>query len=144
MSRPNEPTELVAGLAVQANNLAEAARDLKESYRFSRTLKVVVAVGFLMLAGLTVVALQNRSNGATTRQSVAATQESIATIRDCTTPGGDCYERSRRTTGEAVAQIVSAVNAHTDLVFVATIECSHRLHRSDAAFEQCLHAKGVQ
>jgi hypothetical protein len=44
----------------------------------------------------------------------------------------------------AVAQIVAAVNAHTDLVYVATLECSHRLHHSDAAFEKCLHAKGVR
>lgn len=141
MTPPTEPTELeaalVAGLAVQANNLAEAARDLKESYRFSRALKVIIGIGFFMLAGLTVIALQNWSNGAAVRTNTAS-------IRDCTSPGGGCYERSRKTTSEAVAQIVAAVNEHTDLVFVATLECSHRLHRSDAAFETCLHGKGVR
>lgn len=141
MTQGSEPTELmtalVAGLAIQASNLADAATDLKDATRFSRTMKVVAAVGIVLLIGLTVIALQNRSNGAAVRRNTAS-------IRDCTSPGGACFERGRRSTGQAVAQIVAAVNAHTDLVFVATIECSHRLHHSDAAFEACLHHKGVR
>jgi hypothetical protein len=91
----------------------------------------------VLLVGLTVIAWQNRANGKAVRRNTAS-------IRDCTSPGGSCYERGQKSTGRAVAQIVAAINAHTDLVYVATLECSHRLDHSDAAFEKCLHAKGVR
>lgn len=137
MSEPTElSTALIAGLAVQANNLAEAAQDLRESYRFSRTLKFVIIIGFLMMVGLTLIAIQNRENGQATRQS-------ITTIKDCTTPGGMCYQRSQKATGEAVAQIVAGVNQHTDLVLIATLECSQR-YRRDPDFVRCLRSKGIR
>jgi hypothetical protein len=141
VTQRTEPTELetalIAGLAITADKLTTAALDLKDATRFTRTMRVVVAVGMALLVGLTVIALQNRANGKAVRTNTAS-------IRDCTSPGGGCYERGRQSTGQAVAQIVAAVNAHTDLVYVATLECAHRLHHSDAAFERCLHAKGVR
>lgn len=140
MTQPSEPTELttamIAGLAIQANQLTDAASQLRETYRFSRQLKVIFVIGFLMLAGLIVIALQNRANGATARTNTA-------TIKDCTTPGGDCYQRGQQTTGAAVSQIVAQVNAHTNLVLIATLECS-KPHTTNPELAACLRSKGIR
>lgn len=148
MTAPStEPTELttalVAGLAIQANQLTDAAKELRETYRFSRTLRILVGIGFCLLVALTVIALQNRANGSAARDSSDAAQRSIAAIKDCTTPGGICYERGQAGTGEAVAQIVAAVNAHTNLVFIATLQCS-KPHQTNAELAACLRAKGIR
>lgn len=126
---------LLAGATVQARELRDAALALRETYRFSRWMKVTLILGALMLAAngvmlgiLISLANTNRANG--------------DAIRSCTTPTGDCYQRGQETTGRAVAEIVAQVNAHTDLVFIATLECSQR-NLSDAAFEQCLQDKGA-
>jgi hypothetical protein len=139
VTTPTEPTELstslIAGLAIQANQLTEAAGHLRDSVRWSRTQKVLSVIGLLMLIGLVVIGWQNRENGTVSRAGVAA-------IKDCTTPGGTCYRESRQATSDAITQIVSAVNAHTDLVLIATLECS-RPHQSNLALARCLHTKGI-
>lgn len=126
---------LLAGLASRAGELSEEAHRLRDSYRFSRWLKVTIGIGVLMLAAngvmlgiLISLAHTNQANG--------------AAIRSCTTPTGDCYQRGQETTGKAVAEIVAQVNTHTDFVFIATLECS-RKPLSDAAFERCLRDKGA-
>lgn len=143
---PEEPTELttalIAGLAIQANELTEATDRAAETFRFSRVLKVVM-VGLLVLfvlqlvatALLVAVALQNRRNGADIK---AAT----STILDCTTPGGKCYQSGNARTAAAVGQIVSAVNTHTDAAMITT-QCSNR-HPHDRAFARCLRVNGVR
>lgn len=119
---------LLAGLAAHAVELEKTAKELRESYRFSRWLKSTIAIGVVLIAGLVVVALLNLSNG--------------GAIRSCTTPGGACYQRGQHTTSTAVAQIVAEVNAHTDRVFIASLQCSgHPMH--SPAFTRCLRAKGV-
>jgi len=139
MSRPDDPTPshdaIIAGLAVQARNLASAAEDLRQTYRFSRQLKVILAIGALVIVGIGVmlgllvsIANDNHDNG--------------VVIRDCTTPTGRCYQRGQDATAKAIAVIVAEINAHTDLVFLATLECSRR-PLSDAAFDACLRARGV-
>lgn len=143
MSQPSDQppetelsTALIAGLAVQAGKLTDAAENLRAAYRFSRQMRFIILVAFLMIVGLVVIALQNNANG-------KATRDATATIQDCTTPGGRCYDRGQNSTGQAVAQIVAEVNAHTDLVFIATLECSRR-NLPDRAFEACLRSKGVR
>lgn len=122
-------TALIAGLALQASELTVAAEHLREAFRFSRQLKVIV-VGFVVLiVGLIVVALLNLSNG--------------RAIRSCTTPTGVCYQRNQAATQAAVEQIVAGVNAHTDLVLLATLQCT-RHPLSDLEFAACLRAKGIR
>lgn len=122
-------TALIAGLAIEADKLADAALHLREAFRFSRQLKFIIAGFLILLAGLIWVALVNLSNG--------------AAIRSCTTPTGDCYTRSQQQTSRAVAEIVSAVNAHTDQLVIATLQCS-RTPLTDAQFAACLRSKGVR
>lgn len=140
MTRPAEPPvpphdALIAGLAVQADKLAVAAADLRESYRFSRQLKVILAIGVAVIIGMGVMLglLLNLA---------ASNHENGTVIRDCITPTGKCYQRSQDATARAIAEIVAAIDAHTDLLFLTAVECSHH-PLSDAAFATCLHAKGV-
>lgn len=142
MSEPQNPepmelsTALIAGLALQANQLTAAAEHLRESFRFSRQLKVIIGGFALLVVGLIAIASLTLSNSHTTKTATA-------TIKDCTIPGGDCYQRATRTTQAAVEQIVAGVNAHTDLVVIATLECSRR-PMSDRAFVACLRSKGIR
>jgi hypothetical protein len=129
-------TALIAGLALQANQLATAAEHLREAFRFSRQLKFIIGGFVVLVAGLIVVAGINLSNG-------HATRTATSTIKDCTTPGGTCYERGQAATQAAVEEIVAGVNAHTNLVLLATLECT-RHPLSDAKFAACLRAKGVR
>lgn len=120
---------LVAGLAVKATELEQAAEDLRTAYRFSRQLKAILLIGLILSSALIFLTLQNRGIA--------------SAVRSCTTPQGSCYEQAQSSQGKAVAQIVAAVDAHTDLVFIATLECSQRTPFSQKKFESCMASKGV-
>lgn len=129
-------TALLAGLAIEADKLAEAGQHLAGAFRFSRQLRFVIGFGaallLVTLASMGVllwVAFTNLHNG--------------DAIRSCTNPKGDCYERSQKATATAVQDIVSAVNAHSDLVLIATIECT-RDQPPAVDLVACLRAKGVR
>lgn len=86
---------LIAGIAVESERLEQQAERLVDELHLRaeklqglldnfRGLFVALAATLVLLlvvvAGLVVVGLMNRANG--------------NAIRDCTTPGGKCYERS--------------------------------------------------
>lgn len=129
-------TALVAGLSIQADKLTKATRDAQANLKYRPAFIAAGILGLLLLVGQGVVTVQNYGNSAQTRRATS-------TILDCTTPGGQCYERSQTSTGRAVAQIVGEINAHTDIVFLATVECS-RHPLTDQQFLACLRAKGVR
>lgn len=127
---------LLAGLAAQAGALENAAEDLRTAYRFSRQLKVIFAIGAVMLI----------ANGAMLAILIGLTnmnRENGAAIRSCTTPGGECYQRGQQATAKAVGQIVAEVNAHTNLVFLATLECSGR-GLSGHQLAACMRSHGIR
>lgn len=91
---------LLAAVTQQTDRLATAAIELKESYRFSRRLRVTLIIGLVMLAlqlvsgvVLIIFAEQNHSLS--------------STINDCTSPQGKCAQRGKQQTGVAIAQIVA-------------------------------------
>lgn len=86
----------------------------------------MLAAIVLAVAGLAVVTWQN--NQLTNRVS-----ETNFRMADCTTPGGRCYEESRRRTGQAIEDIIRSE------IFMA--ECA-RLYPDEAgpAFDRKLEA----
>ena len=137
---------LMAGLATQANSLADAATALKTvtadataqtiaAYRFSRQLKVILAVGGVLIAVLLYNSFQNRA-------TLSGVKRSNSLILSCTDPDGKCAKAGAANQASAVAQIVSAINAHTDLVFMSTIVCE-RQTTTAAQFTTCMRNKGV-
>lgn len=131
-----QPTDaLLAGLAVHTAELRDAALALRETYRFSRWQKTTIALGVLLLAANAVMLVVLIGMASTNRANGQA-------IRSCTTPAGECYQQGQKNTAQAVAAIVGQVNAHTDRVFIASLQCSgHPMHTE--AFTRCLQAKGV-
>lgn len=127
-------TAVMAGLAIEADKLAQSAEHLRGTYRWSRQLRVIGVLGLMVLvlnAALLVLLLRvahsNQANG--------------KAIRSCTTPGGACYEHGQQTTGTAVKNIVTAVNAHSDFVIVTTIACTQQRPQPDLV--ACLRSHGV-
>lgn len=137
------PEALLAGLAARAGELSQEAHNLRESYRFSRILKVTVGIGVLLLGLNAVLLALLLSVAHTNRHNTAASQQNTAAIRDCTTPDGRCYQRGQQATANAIAQIVAGVNAHTNLVLLATLDCS-RPRMSNPQMAACLKSKGIR
>lgn len=73
--------------------------------RYALLMCVAVAV---MVGGLLTIVVQNRlrsnENGEILRRNTEISEQ----IADCTTAGGDCYERGQARTGGAIAELVRA------------------------------------
>ncbi len=99
--------ELMRPLIEQANELTAAVKhDGMERRRENRRI-MAIALALLMLVTINVaILMQNRARSAETREIIrnsAATSERIA---DCTTAGGECYERSQRSAQDFLGQIL--------------------------------------
>lgn len=142
MTTPQKPESpishdaLIAGLAVKATELEQAAEDLRVAYRFSRQLKVILVIGLVLMSVLVY-------NSFTNRATLRGVKQSNALILSCTDPKGACAKAGAASQASAVGQIIAAVNAHTDLVFIATIECSQNTPFKQKTFEDCMKSKGV-
>lgn len=115
-------------LSEQAERMRQAADWLPWQKKLMLSLLVVQAVCMVaLLAGVLVlvsIASTNRANG-------EATKVGTARIRSCTTPGGECYERSQAQTATAIALL----QRYT----LIAVECAHE--GSDKAIEACVLAK---
>lgn len=65
--------------------------------------------------------------------AIQATNRAASAVEDCTTPGGECYERQERQS----ARVVSGINLST--IFTAT--CSLDGVRGDEAMLRCVEAR---
>lgn len=87
---------MIAGLAGAAADVAVVGRELYKATVLTKVQRVVLyttlALLVVTLSGLFVVALGNRQNG--------------ADLRDCTIPGGVCYERNQANTGKAIKILI--------------------------------------
>jgi uncharacterized protein HemX len=86
---------------------------------------LVIAATLVVLAGLVVIVAQNRDitdamraqqerNASTLRQTKRSAEQARRTarvIRDCTTPGGECYARGQAQTGQAISDLQSIIVA---------------------------------
>lgn len=126
----NQQTDRLATAATDAARAATAAAtELRESYHFSRRLKVTLALGLVMLL------LQLVSGGVLI--FFAAQNHSLAaTINDCTSPQGECAQRGQQQTGVAIGQIV----ARSIAGFIVVSECS-RHTTTDQELESCVQQR---
>ena len=83
--------------------LSQRTLRLRTAFHLALTLAVL-----LMLGMLVAVAIQNRANG--------------DAIRDCTTPGGECFERSAKRQAQVIGQPPAPIN---DVVILAAA-CADR------------------
>jgi hypothetical protein len=124
---------LPAHLTETLNSLGDAARELADEVRADRAqrektnkialdrqrrqnrrttiLLVFVAV---VVVGLLTIVVQNRSRSNENATILRQTARTSSQVVDCTTPGGDCYERGNERTEEALSrfmQLIIAVEA---------------------------------
>jgi len=92
---------LLAGLAAQAGELSNAARDLADTVKLNRFARwFVVLVSFIMLAGMTISvwgAFETRNN--TNR------------IISCTEVNGKCYQHNKQSSDSTVQSINDVIVA---------------------------------
>lgn len=116
--------QALVDLSGSLTNLGQDVRGLRDDVqqaeaRRRRGNKLIAAgliVVLLAVTMLSVVTVQNR-------QVLDSTSQTNATMADCTTPGGKCYEESRRRTGEAINNIL--------LVSIYMAQCA-RLYPNEA------------
>jgi hypothetical protein len=96
---------LLAGAAAEATHLAEVSEQLLARIRMSKIERLYFVLMTLLLlligCGLLLLGVSNRSNTRASRQGVEL-------IIDCTTAGHACYDRSQKSTADAVAAIVQS------------------------------------
>jgi hypothetical protein len=87
---------MIAGLAGAASDVAEVGRMLYKATVLSKVQRVVIyatlAFVVVCMMGLIVIAGLNRAGN--------------SRIVDCTTPGGECYERSQTETGKLIDHLI--------------------------------------
>lgn len=72
---------------------------------------IVVVAGLLTIAVITAAlvsattATRIRAAQVSNTRTLDSSQRTLRLVEDCTTPGGVCYERSKKQTGDAVADI---------------------------------------
>lgn len=117
-----DPTPaLIAGLAAAASQLSTTAHELYRASVMSR-IERVIAIAVVAVLG---AVLCINSYGVLRLNNIAEVNRSNGDyIRDCTTPGGQCFEDSQKRLASVVAQL-----NRTTLV---TIECADRLNGDDA------------
>lgn len=120
---------LLARLTLETNRLATSAADLRETYHFSRRLKVTLAIGLVML-------LLQLLSGCVLIFFAAQNHALSATINDCTSPQGECAKRGHEQTGVAIAQIVARDVAG----MITVLECN-RVSTTDRELESCVNRR---
>lgn len=86
---------------LSAEHLTTAAKELKESYKFSRRLKAIIAIGTGVLALLLALLV--------TQVIISARNHELASrIKSCTDPAGECYKQGSARTNKAVQAIVAS------------------------------------
>lgn len=126
----NQQTDRLATAATDAALAATAAAtELRESYHFSRRLKVTLAIGLVML-------LLQLVSGVVLIFFAAQNHSLAATISDCTSPQGECAQRGQQQTGVAIGQIV----ARSIAGFIVVSECN-RHTSTDRELESCVQQR---
>lgn len=98
---------LIAGLVGTASEIsqglqdvAEAQRDLVKAASLTRLQRWFL--GVVLVLG-TIGAVSASIDGVFILKGQSETHANTKAIKDCTTPGGQCYERGQQQTGQAVA-----------------------------------------
>lgn len=104
-----EQRALIAGLAAAAGDLSSVARDLYKSAvltRLERTI-ISIAIVLLLLSTIlsTVMVVALRGTAETLSKLAESNNQNTAIIRDCTQPGGNCYQQGRDRAGITVELI---------------------------------------
>ncbi len=89
---------------------AELARRQAEEARRRTNILVSSALAVIaVLIGLVLaVGWQNNQIGKQTQAAAEQAQDTKERMADCTTPGGTCYDESRKRTGGAIADVIRA------------------------------------
>jgi hypothetical protein len=106
---PNLPADGIQAL----NDLVAESRALREGIDTDRQLwkirirmgLALVVVAVVMIGGLLTIVVQNRLRSNQNSEILRRNAELSELIADCTTTGGECYERGQRRTGGAVAEV---------------------------------------
>lgn len=120
---------LIAGLAASAGELSSVARELTAATRVGRAERIIIGALSLFLVVLSVVSYISIHK----LQDIGKTNRSNTDlIVDCTTPGGVCYERGRKSTGSAIATIND--------VTIAASYCA-QFNTTQATIRKCIEAE---
>lgn len=122
---------IIAGLASAAMELSATGQAVLSAFRTTRAQRIAV-LALLILN--TVAALAVIGGVAALIWIGNGNRDNTGIIRDCTTPGGVCYERGRAQTAEAVKTLRQYQ--------VITVQCAHE--STDAAIEACVERKALE
>lgn len=120
---------LIAGLAASASQLSTTAHDLYRASVLSRLERVVAIV---LVFGLTATLLVTGYGVLRLNNIAEVNRDNGDYIRDCTTPGGECFESNN----ERTARLIANLNRTT----LVTIQCADRMNGDDA-ISQCVQER---
>jgi hypothetical protein len=95
-------------------------------------LTAFVAVTAVLVALVLVILVQNRQTSAKTRSAITTNAKLSATIADCTSVGGKCYEQSQANLRKTIALLMESNKA--------IAECA-RSTDTDRQLDACVNAK---
>lgn len=92
----------LADLITESQALRTDVRDAERARRRASQINLAV-LGLLALFVALLIAIGWQGN-----KVIGQVHKTNETMADCTTPGGECYERSRQRTGDAIGDIIRA------------------------------------
>jgi hypothetical protein len=122
----------VNALLAEVSKLDGSVKRANRRGRWKDTILILLVIGVcVLLAGMYSVVVDNRDTG--------------NVMADCTTPGGECYERGNARTGEAIAEL----DRRGMFSSIAIVLCSRELGPGSsaawkAAFVKCVRAQRTE